>query len=82
MGGSGGDFRACFRHPIEVTQLVRVDHASDGLHRAIRDVQREHVHHVPIAIVGDRAGLPVRLDDPEAGLQVPDPAEQTLPVIR
>ena len=57
-------------------QLVRVDHAADGLHLAIRDVQRQHVHHVPGAVAGDRAGLPVRLHDPDAGLQLPDPAEQ------
>jgi hypothetical protein len=44
-----------------VTRFVRVDHAVDGLHHAVREVQREH--HVPIAVVGDCAGLPVRLHD-------------------
>jgi hypothetical protein len=26
-------------------QLVRIDHAADGLRDTVRDVQREHVHH-------------------------------------
>ena len=38
-----------FRHPAEVTQLVRVDHAADGLHHADRDGRVVNVFALDIA---------------------------------
>ena len=62
-------------HRPDVTELVRVDHGTDGLHHAIGDVEREHVDHAPLRVVRHGAGLAVDPGQPQVGAQYPAAAE-------
>jgi len=64
----------------EVLQLVRVDHGSDRLHRAVVDVEREHVRDPPLGVEHERAGLAVHVveleGDAQLGHLLADPGEE------